>query len=76
VFQRTLLGNPLGLQLAGSALDLHYAREDLIEIIRKNIEVERKRSLDPQARDPCASSGTTPPGSYQSTGDEDDAVAF
>ena len=53
VFQRTFLGNPLGLQLAGSALDLHYVREDLIEIIRKNIEVERKRSLaEPGARDP------------------------
>ena len=53
VFQRTFLGNPLGLQLAGSALDLQYAREDLIEIIKKNIEVERKRSLvEPQARDP------------------------
>ena len=53
VFQRTFLGNPLGLQLAGSALDLQYAREDLIEIIRKNIEVERKRSLvEPAARDP------------------------
>ena len=45
VFQRTFLGNPLGLQLAGSALDLQYSREDLIEIIRKNIEVERKRNF-------------------------------
>ena len=63
VFQRTFLGNPLGLQLAGSALDLQYAREDLVEIIRKNIEVERKRALvdpTPGIRG-CASSGRTPP---------------
>ena len=53
VFQRSFLGNPLGLQLAGSALDLHYAREDLIEIIRKNIDAERKRNLvEPGAKDP------------------------
>ena len=53
VFQRTFLGNPLGLQLAGSAVDLHYSREDLIEIIRKNIDAERKRNLaDTAARDP------------------------
>jgi class 3 adenylate cyclase len=53
VFQRTFLGNPLGLQLAGSALDLHYSREDLVEIIRKNIDAERKRNLvDPGAKDP------------------------
>ena len=45
VFQRTFLGNPLGLQLAGSAIDLHYMRDDLVEIIRKNIDAERKRNL-------------------------------
>ncbi len=53
VFQRTFLGNPLGLQLAGSALDLNYDSEDLVEIIRKNIDAERKRNLvDPAAKDP------------------------
>ena len=53
VFQRSFLGNPLGLQLAGSALDLHYVAEDLVEIIRKNIDAERKRNLvDPAAKDP------------------------
>ena len=66
VFQRTFLGNPLGLQLAGSALDLHYSREDLVEIIRKNIEAERKRSLvDPQRQGPLGAllRAATPPGS-------------
>jgi class 3 adenylate cyclase len=79
VFQRTFLGNPLGLQLAGSALDLQYAREDLIEIIRKNIEVERKRSLvDPQARDPWVRffGHHATAIVHQSTGDEEDVVAF
>ena len=79
VFQRTFLGNPLGLQLAGSALDLQYAREDLIEIIRKNIEVERKRALvDPHARDPWVRF-FGPDATrivHQSTGDEEDVVAF
>jgi hypothetical protein len=79
VFQRTFLGNPLGLQLAGSALDLHYAREDLIEIIRKNIEVERKRSLaEPQARDPWVRffGQDATKIVHQSTGDEEDVVAL
>ena len=77
VFQRTFLGNPLGLQLAGSALDLQYTREDLVEIIRKNIEVERKRSLvDPQARDPWARffGQDATRIVHQSTGDEEDVV--
>jgi class 3 adenylate cyclase len=79
VFQRTFLGNPLGLQLAGSALDLQYSREDLIEIIRKNIEVERKRSLvEPQARDPWVRffghDGTRIV--HQTTGDEEHVGAF
>jgi class 3 adenylate cyclase len=79
VFQRTFLGNPLGLQLAGSALDLQYARKDLVEIIRKNIEVERKRSLvDPQARDPWVRffGQDATRIVHQSTGDEEDVVAF
>ena len=79
VFQRTFLGNPLGLQLAGSALDLQYTREDLIEIIRKNIEVERKRSLvDPQARDPWVRffGQDATRIVHQSTGDEEDVAAF
>ena len=79
VFQRTFLGNPLGLQLAGSALDLQYAREDLIEIIRKNIEIERKRSLvEPQARDPWVRflGHHATKIVHQSTGDEEDVVAF
>jgi class 3 adenylate cyclase len=79
VFQRTFLGNPLGLQLAGSALDLHYAREDLIEIVKKNIEVERKRSLvEPQARDPWVRffGRHATRIVHQSTGDEEDIVAF
>lgn len=79
VFQRTFLGNPLGLQLAGSALDLQYAHEDLIEIIRKNIEVERKRSLvDPQARDPWVRffGHDATKIVHQSTGDEENVVAF
>ena len=79
VFQRTFLGNPLGLQLAGSALDLQYAREDLIEIIRKNIEVERKRALvDPHARDPWVRffGQDATKIVHQSTGDEEDVVAF
>ncbi len=79
VFQRTFLGNPLGLQLAGSALDLQYAREDLIEIIRKNIEVERKRALvDPHARDPWVRffGQDATRIVHQSTGDEEDVVAF
>ena len=74
------LGNPLGrLQLAGSALDLQYAREDLIEIIRKNIEVERKRSLvDQQARDPWVRffGQRATRIVHQNTGDEEDVVAF
>jgi class 3 adenylate cyclase len=79
VFQRTFLGNPLGLQLAGSALDLHYVREDLIEIIRKNIEVERKRSLaEPGARDPwvrfLGQHATRIV--HQVTGDEEEVSAF
>jgi class 3 adenylate cyclase len=67
------------LQLAGSALDLQYAREDLIEIIRKNIEVERRRSLvEPAARDPWvrffghAATRLV----HQSTGDEEDVGDF
>ena len=79
VFQRTFLGNPLGLQLAGSALDLQYSREDLIEIIRKNIEVERKRSLvEPQAKDPWVRffGHHATRIVHQSTGDEEDVVAF
>ncbi|MDX1540718.1 MAG: hypothetical protein R3349_04885, partial [Geminicoccaceae bacterium] len=79
VFQRTFLGNPLGLQLAGSALDLQYAREDLIEIIRKNIGVERKRNLvDPQAKDPWVRffghDGARIV--HQVTGDEEDVGSF
>jgi class 3 adenylate cyclase len=79
VFQRTFLGNPLGLQLAGSALDLQYAREDLLEIIRKNIEVERKRSLvEPQARDPWVRffGQNATRIVHQSTGDEEAIGAF
>ena len=79
VFQRTFLGNPLGLQLAGSALDLQYAREDLLEIIRKNIEVERKRSLvEPQARDPWVRffGQHATRIVHQSTGDEEEIGAF
>ncbi|MFO1037938.1 MAG: hypothetical protein U1E45_13925 [Geminicoccaceae bacterium] len=79
VFQRTFLGNPLGLQLAGSALDLSYTYEDLIEIIHKNIDVERKRALvDPAAKDPWVR--FFGPGAtrivHQSTGDEEDIGAF
>ena len=79
VFQRTFLGNPLGLQLAGSALDLQYAREDLLEIIRKNIEVERKRSLvDAQASDPWVRffGQHATRVVHQSTGDEEEVGAF
>jgi class 3 adenylate cyclase len=79
VFQRTFLGNPLGLQLAGSALDLQYAREDLIEIIRKNIEVERKRSLvEPAARDPWVRffGHHATRIVHQSTGDEEEVGNF
>jgi len=79
VFQRTFLGNPLGLQLAGSALDLQYTREDLIEIIRKNIEVERKRSLvEPHARDPWVRffGHHATRVVHQITGDEEDVGAF
>ena len=79
VFQRAFLGNPLGLQLAGSALDLLYAREDLIEIIKKNIEVERKRSLvEPQARDAWVRflGRHATKIVHQNTGDEEDVVAF
>jgi class 3 adenylate cyclase len=79
VFQRAFLGNPLGLQLAGSALDLRYAREDLVEIIRKNIDAERKRSLvEPSARDPWVrffGQGATRI-LHQSTGDEEEVGAF
>ena len=79
VFQRTFLGNPLGLQLAGSALDLSYTREDLVEIIRKNIEAERKRNLaDPSAKDPWVR--FLGPHAvrivHHSTGDEEDVGAF
>ena len=79
VFQRTFLGNPLGLQLAGSALDLQYAREDLIEIIRKNVEVERKRNfVEPAARDPWVRffGRDATKIVHQSTGDEEDVFAF
>jgi class 3 adenylate cyclase len=79
VFQRTFLGNPLGLQLAGSALDLQYSHEDLIEIVRKNIDVERKRSLvEPAARDPWARffGHHTTTIVHQSTGDEEHVGAF
>ncbi|HEX6110715.1 MAG TPA: hypothetical protein VFZ10_00290, partial [Geminicoccaceae bacterium] len=79
VFQRTFLGNPLGLQLAGSALDLQYAHEDLLEIIRKNIEVERKRSLvATQARDPWVRffGQHATRIVHQSTGDEEEVGAF
>ena len=79
VFQRTFLGNPLGLQLAGSALDLHYEREDLVEIIRKNIDAERKRSLAvPQARDPWVRffGEDATRILHQSTGDEEGVDAF
>jgi class 3 adenylate cyclase len=79
VFQRTFLGNPLGLQLAGSALDLQYAREDLTEIIRKNIEVERKRSLvEPGARDPWVRffGHHATRIVHQSTGDEEEVGDF
>ena len=79
VFQRTFLGNPLGLQLAGSALDLHYTREDLVEIIRKNIDAERKRNLvDPSAKDPWARF-LGPHATrivHQTTGDEEDVGSF
>lgn len=79
VFQRTFLGNPLALQLAGSALDLEYSREDLIEIIRKNIEVERKRALvEPGARDPWVRffGQDATRIVHQSTGDEEAVGAF
>jgi class 3 adenylate cyclase len=79
VFQRTFLGNPLGLQLAGSALDLQYSPDDLIEIIRKNIEVERKRSLvEPTARDPWVRffGRDATRIVHQSTGDEEGVGAF
>lgn len=79
VFQRSFLGNPLGLQLAGSALDLRYAPDDLIEIIRKNIDAERKRNLvDPAAKDPWVrflGAGATSI-VHQTTGDEEDVAAF
>ena len=79
VFQRSFLGNPLGLQLAGSALDLHYGPEDLVEIIRKNIDAERKRNLvDPSAKDPwvrfLGADATTIV--HQTTGDLEDVGAF
>jgi class 3 adenylate cyclase len=79
VFQRSFLGNPLGLQLAGSALDLQYSRDDLVEIIRKNIEVERKRSLvEPTARDPWVRffGHDATRIVHQSTGDEEGVGAF
>src|SRR5262245_40869394 len=79
VFQRTFLGNPLGLQLAGSALDLQYSREDLLEIIRKNIEVERKRSLvESHAKDPWAGFFGHPAATigHHGTVDERAVVAF
>jgi class 3 adenylate cyclase len=79
VFQRAFLGNPLGLQLAGSALDLQYSREDLLEIIRKNIEVERKRSLvAPAARDPWVRffGQDATRIVHQTTGDEESVGAF
>ena len=79
VFQRTFLGNPLGLQLAGSALDLRYAREDLVEIIRKNIEAERKRNLaDPGAKDPWVRflGADATRIVHHTTGDEEDVGAF
>ena len=79
VFQRTFLGNPLGLQLAGSAVDLHYSRDDLVEIIRKNIDAERKRNLAdswPRTRG-SGSSGRMPSGScIRRTGDEEDVGEF
>ena len=79
VFQRTFLGNPLGLQLAGSAIDLHYQREDLLEIIRKNIDAERKRNLaDPSAKDPWERffGAQATRIVHQSTGDEEDVGSF
>lgn len=79
VFQRSFLGNPLGLQLAGSALDLHYVAEDLVEIIRKNIDAERKRNLvDPAAKDPWERFLGAEVTSivHQSTGDEEGIAAF
>jgi class 3 adenylate cyclase len=79
VFQRTFLGNPLGLQLAGSAIDLHYMRDDLVEIIRKNIDAERKRNLaDPSAKDPWTRffGAHATRIVHQSTGDEEDVGAF
>ena len=69
----------MGLQLAGSALDLQYAREDLIEIIRKNVEVERKRNfVEPAARDPWVRffGRDATKIVHQSTGDEEDVFAF
>ena len=79
VFQRTFLGNPLGLQLAGSALDLRYSREDLLEIIRKNIDAERKRNLaDPGAKDPWVRflGPQAVKIVHHTTGDEEDVGAF
>ena len=79
VFQRSFLGNPLGLQLAGSALDLHYVPDDLVEIIRKNIDAERKRNLvDPAAKDPWVRFLGPDVTSivHQTTGDEESVAAF
>jgi class 3 adenylate cyclase len=79
VFQRSFLGNPLGLQLAGSALDLRYTADDLIEIIRKNIDAERRRNLaDPSAKDPWVRFLGPHATSIvdHATGDEEEVAAF
>src|SRR5262249_49442031 len=53
VFQRTLLGSPLGLQLSGSAMLIEYTKEDIEQIIEKNILIERKSNLvSPDAATP------------------------
>ena len=53
VFQRALLGSPLGLQLSGSAMLIEYSKDDIEQIIEKNILIERRSNLvSPDASTP------------------------
>lgn len=55
VVQSAQKRNPLGLQLRGSTVELSYEKDDLIEVLRKNILAEQDDLLaEPRNRDELA----------------------
>lgn len=54
-FESLAVNSSLGLQLSGAAMDIIYSYTDLLDIIDKNINEEKRESLpNPEARDAVA----------------------